>query len=238
MYKQTIGLIGGFGGYATLDFFRRILETFHTGYERDYPRILMDNNFTMPSRTRALLYEENIDLITGMIAESMRNLISAGADKIILVCGTAHWFLDGVYKIVPESKEKVVDIIDLIGEKLQNDNVKKCYVIASEGALKKQLYQKKLSAYGITALSVGEKDWEQIRYFIESVKRAMYSEKTKTEFGKFVISRAEMSSDDEKPRVILGCTELPLLVNDRARQFIEFVDPLENVLCYLKDNLK
>ncbi len=86
MYKETIGLMGGFGGFATLDFFRRLLETFNTGRERDYPRIVMDNDFTMPSRTRALLYDEEIPLITEMMAQSMRNLISIGADKIVLVC--------------------------------------------------------------------------------------------------------------------------------------------------------
>lgn len=44
MYKETIGLIGGFGAYATLNFYRRILEEFATDSERNYPHIIMDNN--------------------------------------------------------------------------------------------------------------------------------------------------------------------------------------------------
>ncbi len=171
MYKQTIGIVGGFGGFATLDFFRRLLETFNTGYERDYPRIIMDNDFTMPSRTRALLYGEQIEEITEMIAGSIRNLIIAGADKIVLVCGTAHWFLDGVYKALPEAKDKVVDIINTTGKKMTAEGVKSCYVIAAEGTLKEQVFEKRLSAFGIDASAPDEIDWPQIRSFIEAVKQ-------------------------------------------------------------------
>ena len=235
MYQQTIGLVGGFGGFATLHFFQRLLETFQTGCERDYPRILMDNNFTMPSRTRALLYDVDIEQITEMIAESMRNLIAAGADKIVLVCGTAHWFLDGVYQLVPEARERVVDMIDITGKKMQQDRIRNCYVLATEGTIKKQFYQKKLAPYGITALSPEEKNWETIRYFIESVKQAKLTDAVKAEFRSFV--REELKNCGEKPRVILGCTELPMLVDDEALHEFEFEDPLENVLDYLKVNL-
>lgn len=49
MYSEKIGIIGGFGAYAGLDFYKRLLECFSTGNERDYPHVIMDNNFTMPS---------------------------------------------------------------------------------------------------------------------------------------------------------------------------------------------
>ena len=59
MYKQTVGIIGGFGAYATLDFYDRFLTKFKSDCERDYPHIYMDNNYTMPSRTKALLYGDD-----------------------------------------------------------------------------------------------------------------------------------------------------------------------------------
>lgn len=55
MYRQSVGIIGGFGAYATLGFYRSILEAFASESERNYPHIYMDNDFTMPSRTKALL---------------------------------------------------------------------------------------------------------------------------------------------------------------------------------------
>ena len=232
--------MGGFGGFATLDFFRRLLETFNTGRERDYPRIVMDNDFTMPSRTRALLYDEEIPLITEMMARSMRNLISIGADKIVLVCGTAHWFLDGVYKLVPEAEERVVDIINATGEKLQSDGISSCYAIAAEGTMLRKLYNRKLEKYGIEVTSPGEADWPKVREFIEATKQNKITPAVKREFREFIIRRVGgvLPSADGKVHVILGCTELPPLVDEEAKERITFEDPLDNGLRYLKDNLQ
>ena len=37
-YTETIGIVGGMGSYATLDFFRRILDAFPAEKEWDRPR--------------------------------------------------------------------------------------------------------------------------------------------------------------------------------------------------------
>lgn len=52
---KRIGIIGGFGAYATLDFYKRLLDSFEVTSERDYPDMIIDNVYSMPSRTRALL---------------------------------------------------------------------------------------------------------------------------------------------------------------------------------------
>lgn len=52
---KCIGIIGGFGAYATLDFYGRLLDSFIVESERDYPNMIIDNVYSMPSRTRALL---------------------------------------------------------------------------------------------------------------------------------------------------------------------------------------
>ena len=111
MYREKIGIVGGFGAYATLNFYQRILESFASDSERNYPHIIMDNNFTMPSRTRALLYDECYDEVVQGIADSLRMLSEQGADRMILVCGTAHYFLEDVYKIIPQVQQKVMDMI-------------------------------------------------------------------------------------------------------------------------------
>lgn len=78
MYKQSIGIVGGFGAYATLNFYRMILEKFAVSCERDYPHIYMDNDFTMPSRTRALLYGDEYDKVVEQMSLSTMKLCSMG----------------------------------------------------------------------------------------------------------------------------------------------------------------
>lgn len=58
MEDYVIGIIGGMGSYATIDFFRRLVDAFPAEKEWERPRIIVDNYCTMPSRVRAILYNE------------------------------------------------------------------------------------------------------------------------------------------------------------------------------------
>lgn len=235
MYKETLGLIGGFGAYATLNFFRRILESFQSETERDYPHIIMDNNFTMPSRTRALLYDESYDEIVASIAESFKWMLAQNVSKIVLVCGTAHYFLKDVYNQLPEAQEKVVDLIDCLGEELKSKSINKALIIAAEGALLKNLYPERLSTYGVECISPESSHYGTIRYFIECVKKNKTDSNVRKEFLDFLDIFAVKD-------VILGCTEFPILVNGMTEKTFagigestyRFYDPLEVALDKLK----
>lgn len=147
MYNETVGIVGGFGGYATLNFYKRILEEFASDSERNYPHIIMDNNFTMPSRTRALLNGEGYDEIVCEIAKSLKILLDLNCKKIIIPCGTAHYFLEkGVYTLIPEAREKVLDIINILGGGLQKEKCKCVLILAAEGTLKRDLYAERLKS--------------------------------------------------------------------------------------------
>lgn len=236
MYKEKLGIIGGFGAYAALNFYKRILEEFQSENERNYPHIIMDNNFTMPSRTRALLYGEKHEEVVREIAKSMERMIRDEVSKIVLVCGTAHYFLPEVYQIVPEAKKRVIDIISLTGEELQKTQKQKVLIIAAEGALKKELYPNRLIQYGVTCINPQQEYYEEIRFFIESVKRDKVRRDTAERFLGF-IKKFDVNC------VVLGCTEFPLLVEKAKEMKIScmdeytFVDPLEIAVEKLKQTL-
>lgn len=233
MYKEKIGIIGGFGAYATLDFYKKILEYFSSETERNYPHIIMDNNFTMPSRTRALLYGECYDEIVNHITESMRMMLNCNVERIILVCGTAHYFLPDVYKKIPEARERIIDIIAVLAEKLKAQKVNKVLVIAAEGALKRNLYSKRLDEYGIACVEPEERQYGEIRYYIECVKTNDMNLKMMTDFLLFLESY-------NIPNIVIGCTEFPVLIEYVEQNLQEntrriwkkyrFFDPLEATL--------
>lgn len=54
----VIGVLGGMGTYATINFFEQYADIFRGEKEWDRPRIIIDNRCTMPSRVRAYLYNE------------------------------------------------------------------------------------------------------------------------------------------------------------------------------------
>lgn len=79
-YDKSVGIIGGMGSFATCDFFYRLVSSFPAEKEWDRPRILIDNRCTMPSRVRAILYNENYDLVLSNLVDSTEHLLDSGAD--------------------------------------------------------------------------------------------------------------------------------------------------------------
>lgn len=242
MYKEAIGIVGGFGGFATLNFFKRILEEFASECERNYPHIYMDNDFTMPSRTRSLLTGEQHEVIVNAIAASIRKLIYLGGDSnvhIILPCGTSHAFLKDVYKLVPEAEEHIINIIETAGKRLNTMSVNEVLIIAAEGTLKHDIYAKAFEKYNIKCITPDAAYYSEIRYFIEAVKRNILSDEVSDRFLKFL-------ETFQVENIVLGCTEFPVLIDylhksnfiESIRSKYNFYDPLEITIEELKHILK
>ncbi len=109
---NAVGIVGGMGSYATVDFFRRIVDAFPAQKEWERPRIIVDNFCTMPSRVRAILYNERRDELIEDLCSSVRNLLNAGAERIIFACNTSHVFIPEVILRVSECQDKIINIIE------------------------------------------------------------------------------------------------------------------------------
>lgn len=231
LYKQKIGLIGGFGAYATLDFYERFLKKFASDCERNYPHIYMDNNYTMPSRTRALLCGDNYKEIVDEICSSIQLMIDVNVDYIILICGTAHAFLPDIFIKIPEARNRIINIIECVKKTLNRKNIRKVLVVAAEGTLQNGVYEKKLD--GIECIVPQKEDYSQIRTFIEAVKQNKVDDNIAIQWYSFL---DKFGCDN----VLLGCTELPVLVDsidEKWKGKFNYFDPLEEVLDELKERL-
>ena len=218
---KRVGIIGGFGAYATLDFYGRLLDSFAVESERDYPNMIIDNVFSMPSRTRALLTGEGQTEIVETIANSMKKMLDYDVDCMVMICGTAHYFLPYVHEKLPEAKDKVINILEATGKHLAANNIDKVLILAAEGTLKQKLYSRTLARYNIACVEPEEQYWEEIRYFIECVKQNKYYNELKDRFLRFL-------DGYDVDNIILGCTEFPVLLRhiDMSEGTSNFYDPL------------
>lgn len=229
--KEFVVGVLGVATYATINFFEQWAKVFPAEKEWDRPRIIIDNNCTMPSRVRALLYNENVELLVEEMTASIKMLIQAGAVKILIACNTAHVFLNKVYQKYPSAQDYVVNIIDNCAEHLSRQNVKKFFLLASEGTILTGIYQKKLSAHGIECSTPPPEDFFMLRNFIEAVKQDKCTEELKDAFVNLIRQNVDSGGG-----VILGCTELPVLYDKCKDKFtdINFYDPMLLVLEHLK----
>ena len=69
------------------------------------------------------------------MADSMRKIMYV-AEHIILLGGIAHSFLGNVYDIVSEVKDKVLNIMDILGVKMPAKGIRKAFVMETERMMK------------------------------------------------------------------------------------------------------
>ena len=227
----VIGIVGGMGSYATLHFFQRLLDATPAEKEWDRPRIIIDNHCTMPSRVRAILYEEDRPALGNLLADSVRLLLSAGATHIVLACNTSHVFLEEIYEILPDAKGKIVHIICAVAEAMHREKIEKAGFIATEGTIRSGIFESMCKKFGIALFPPEEGDFLEMRYLIEAVKHNNITEAVCNRFAALVQKQAQKFQVKD---IILGCTEFPPIYEKAApllaHSGIRIWDPLEETL--------
>lgn len=226
MYNDVIGVVGGMGSYATASFFKRIIDAFPVEKEWDRPRVIIDNRCTMPSRVRAILYNENKDELGALLSESVQNLINIGATKLVLACNTSHYFLPYIYQSVPEAKGKIINIIEETCNEVLDSGNDSVMLIASEGTIEcgifEEYFNKDRQSRPIEVFYPTGEDFALQREIIEAVKQNYL---TDIEINKLV----DLINNAPSDIVILGCTEFPIAFNRIPKGKIrkKVVDPLQ-----------
>jgi aspartate racemase len=195
--EKVVGVLGGMGPFATVDFFSRIVALTPAKKDWEHLRIVIDNNVKIPSRTRAVLYGE-ASPVPGMI-ESINQLASIGADFVTLPCNSAHYFYDQVVQGIQipwlnmlESVSKAVTV-----------NGDRPLVLGGYITMTEELY----SRYIPGAAYPSPKDSEFMWSLIEEIKLTS---------GLSVSSRTQLETMISKMKgeidcVLLACTELSIV---------------------------
>lgn len=227
----VIGIVGGMGSYATLNFFERILNAFPAEKEWERPRVIIDNRCTMPSRVRAVLYNEKENEVIDSIQESIEYLIEMGGENtsVILACNTSHIFLNAIFERNPLLEKYIVNIIEECAKNIKKDNIDEVFIIATEGTIDSRIYHKTFEKYGIKVKSPSKEGYAGMRYYIELIKQNKLNEQNIESFEKYL-------EDFNERYIILGCTEFSALYGkvQHVNENINIIDPLEIAINTLK----
>ena len=99
MSKKAIGIIGGMGPMATLDLFRKVLDSTDAHSDAEHIRLYMDCHTGVPDRTKAILAGGESPV--PYIVESAKKLAAIGAELLLIPCKTSHYFYDEIAAASP-----------------------------------------------------------------------------------------------------------------------------------------
>ena len=225
---KIIGILGGMGSYATVDLFKRVVDSFPAEKEWERPRVIIDNNCVLPSRVKAVLTGENKDMLIEMFKKSLNYLIDMGTTHIIVGCNTAHVLLNELIEKNSKFKKYIVHLIETTREKLIDDKIKSVYLMASEGTIESDIFGKSLNKNHIKCVNPKQSEYQQLRVFIEAVKQNNITKDIEDLFVNYI----ESVNEDT---VILGCTELPIIYQRCADKITKnIVDPMQCAIDKIK----
>lgn len=146
-----IGVLGGMGPAATVDFFRRIVQaTFRrivqatpAKRDQDHLHVLIDNDPSVPDRTRAVA-GEGTDPGPRLAAMAVR-LERAGADVLVMPCNTAYSFAGAVTAAVG------IPLLDWPLIAIENGvagGAKRIGLLATDGTVASRIYEQALRRQG------------------------------------------------------------------------------------------
>ena len=118
-------------------------------------------------------------------------------------------------------------MIDLLANDVQSRGIKKVLLLAPEGTTATGIYQDGFEGHGVDVRFVEGATLVELGGYIELVRQNKVDKDVRERFVAFVRSLNE-------PNVILGCPELPVLVNDDRALGVELFDPLQTVIDFVK----
>jgi aspartate racemase len=201
---KCVGILGGYGPLATAHFFDQVIRA--TPAERDWEHlhIIVNNNPKVPSRARAFLYGEEDP--TARMLEEIKTLRRAGADFFVCPCNSAHHYL----RQQPTLPLPFVDMVEVTIDALKSSGYKRALLLGSEVTMQGGMYTDLGRSRGVCVEPYPST--QRLRAIIEAGKTGRGMPEAQ-ESMRGILEDAYRQRYDT---VILGCTELPLVLKQHC----------------------
>lgn len=196
------------GPAATVDFMAKVVTHTPAGRDQEHIKMVVEQNPQIPDRTANLLHDAT-DPTMAMYATCKR-LESAGANAIAIPCNTAHAFVERIqaYLRVP-IVNMLTETVDAIVR--QYGAGKTVGLLATSGTIKSQVYQDAARRTGLQIIVPGV-DYQALVmdsiYGARGIKAGFTEGICKDQ----LLLAAEHLCESGAEVLILGCTELPLVL--------------------------
>jgi aspartate racemase len=200
----TLGLVGGLGPESTIDYYRRILETWARSEPATSPSIVIDS---LDVRRALNLVEHDRPALIEYLLASLRRLASAGANFAAITANTPHIVFD---ELTAHSPIPLVSIVEVCAEEAQQRGLRRLLLLGTRFTMEAPFYPDVCARHGVAVITPGDTDraWVHERYVGELLK-GDFREETRRELIALIRRLRDEHGIDG---VILGGTELPLLL--------------------------
>lgn len=229
---KTVGLLGGMSYESTIQYYKLINKKINNrlGNLNSAKILLYSFNF---EEIEALQRNGEWDKSGDLMGVQAKYLQDANADFIAICTNTMHKLIDNINKHI---NIDILHVSDAVGTEIKKHNLKNVLLLGTKFTMEEDFYKKILvEKYGINVTIPNENDRNAIHDIIyKELCVGITNESSKNNFLKIITKSIHYENIDS---VILGCTEIQMLVNQEDFHRIKIFDSTEIHCDYIVDNM-
>lgn len=217
--ETRVGLVGGLGPESTIDYYRRILDRWARSDPSTAPAIVIDS---LDVKRALRLVEHDRAALTDYLLDSVHRLADAGADFVALTANTPHIVFD---ELVARSPVPLLSIVESCAAEAQRRGLRRVALLGTRFTMEAPFYPEVFARHGVAIVTpdAEPRAWLHERYVGELLK-GDFRDETRRD----VIALVERLRDEQGiDAVVLGGTELPLLLGDASIAGLPALDTTE-----------
>ncbi len=202
---KTIGILGGMSPESTVAYYEYITRTYTERFgDYGYPEVIIYSVSFQP-------YVDwpnagRWDLVAAGLSEAARKLAAAGADFVLIATNTMHKVVDDVRAAVDVP---VLSLLDAVGEAILAQGIPTVGLLGTRFTMEKPFYRGALAEQGITVLVPEERERDVVhRVIYDELVAGKIRAASRAQYVAIIEGLAAHGAEG----IVLGCTEIPLLV--------------------------
>ena len=215
---KRLGIVGGIAPESTIEYYRIIVAAWRARVtDGSYPPLFI-NSIDM-NRMRRLLEANELGEMAAYLLGELQRLADAGADFALLASNTPHIIFD---ELAGRSPLPLISIIGTALDAAHALGLKRVGLLGTRFTMQGGAYKRVFARGGVEVVTPGEADQEFVheRYMNELIEGVFLDETREGLLA--VIDR--LKERDGIEGLVLGGTELPLILRDPAGRGIPFLD--------------
>ncbi len=214
-------LIGGLGPESTIDYYKLIIKYYQNLKGKEECPEFFINSLNV-NKLLDMVGRKEFDKLIDYLLVAIEAGYNAGADFAAIGANTPHIVF---HKLKELSPIPLISIVEETGKKTKDLNIKNIGLLGTKFTMEEDFFKKELLKYGVTPFVPNDEEQDYIHgKIMTELELGIVKEDTKEEFLKII---ERMKKENSVDGIILGCTELPLILRKEDEDNIKFLNTTE-----------
>jgi aspartate racemase len=219
--ERILGVVGGVGPESTIDYYRSIVAEYQRRRpDGTYPRVVI-NSVEAGSLFQRLVANDG-EAVGDVLLDAVRGLAAAGAGVAAIASVTTHL---GYASLAPRSPIPLISILDALVDAARDRGVRRPAIFATRMTTEGAFVAAPFERAGIALVRPDEADRARIHdMYMGELVRGVFLDASRR---RLIAIAESLRARDGIDGVILGGTELPLILRDPRVAGVPVLNPTE-----------